>query len=435
MARQFIGRSGAIYGKVAAWLLGGLISFNATLIQAAPQDGWWWNPNEGGRGFFLEVQGPRMFMSGYFYGDDGRATWLVSNDPMPNPAFYQGNLLAFGNGQSLLGDYRAPGAPSVQGTVTLQFTDDTHAVMTWPGGVVPIERYNYRSGITAFQPKNGWWWNPQESGRGFSIELQGNHMFIGAYMYDGNGNPIWYAADALMESPNVFRAPLLQFGNGQTLTGAYRAPTSPAVVGTLTVQFSAANQATVTLSDEKSFAKQFKTFTILPLFELVVPGPSAKLWSGYYDYTRNATITTLVNKYTVEADVVNWTQPVDLDTGSYPAFYKIESGFAVVSVLQTSDFCVIEGSKGVDLKDGDLTVNAGGSYTGKITGSVTFPVTETCTLPGQQTTVLTVQFTQSFDLRMTGNLDAGGRMKGDVPNNSGIPFVVESGSWNFHPTF
>jgi hypothetical protein len=69
--------------------------------------------------------------------------------------------------------------------------------MTWPGGTVAIERFNIvPNGLTlapqASQPEAGWWWNPNESGRGFFLEWQGGQLFMAGYMYDDQGNPIWY---------------------------------------------------------------------------------------------------------------------------------------------------------------------------------------------------------------------------------------------------
>lgn len=426
------------YATLTAWLLGGLISLTATLIQAAPQDGWWFNPNEGGRGFFLQIQGPRMFMSGYFYGNDGRATWLVSNDLMPNPDFYEGRLLAFGNGQTLVGDYRHPDAAVDAGPVSLRFTDGRHGTLTWAGGAVPIERYQFQHGANAaFQPATGWWWNPDESGRGFSIELQGDHMFIGAYMYDANGNPVWYVADALMQSANRFTGPLLQFANGQTLTGAYRAPTPPAVVGTLTVQFSAANQATVTLSDEKSFAKAGpKTIIILPMYELhpFVPAQLAKFWVGGFDTTRVFALDPVRNEYTADVPVMTWAIPLPDDLvnlQAYPAIYKIVNGFAVVSTKQTSPFCEITGATSVDLGPGDgtLTIEANGSYTGIVSKTFKMNVTEVCDFPNVGRVSTSVVLDESIGFNMNGTIESG-VMKGKVID-PGFPNVTFSGSWDF----
>lgn len=43
-------------------------------------------------------------------------------------------------------------------------------------------------------PMDGWYWNPNESGRGLNIELQDDLMFISFFHYDNAGNPIWWVA-------------------------------------------------------------------------------------------------------------------------------------------------------------------------------------------------------------------------------------------------
>lgn len=68
-----------------------------------PQPGWWWNPNESGRGFSIEVSQNTLVMAGYLYDTSGRATWYTSAGPMANNTLYQGTLQSFGNGQTLTG--------------------------------------------------------------------------------------------------------------------------------------------------------------------------------------------------------------------------------------------------------------------------------------------------------------------------------------------
>lgn len=45
-----------------------------------------------------------------------------------------------------------------------------------------------------FTPESGFWWNPDEPGYGYTIEIQDNFMFVAFYVYDEFGNPIWYSA-------------------------------------------------------------------------------------------------------------------------------------------------------------------------------------------------------------------------------------------------
>ncbi|HWQ94135.1 MAG TPA: S8 family serine peptidase, partial [Gammaproteobacteria bacterium] len=214
-----------------------------------PQPGWWWNPDQSGRGFTIEVRGSNLFMAGYLYADNGRATWLVSAGAMTNASSYSGPLMAFGGGQTLTGAYKSNTLtnPNV-GTITLQFSNARHGTLTWPGGTMPIERFPFGSGTASFQPESGWWWNEAESGRGFAIEVQGNNLFMAGYMYDSSGNPIWYVSSGGMTFSNLYQGSWLQFANGQTLTGTYQPPSQPpANVGALTLQFTSATTAILTL--------------------------------------------------------------------------------------------------------------------------------------------------------------------------------------------
>jgi serine protease len=233
----------------------GIVNAAAAVAQArdqaspGPQTGWWWNEAESGRGFTIEVRGNTMFMAGYLYADDGRATWLVSAGAMTNPNLYSGQLLSFGEGQTLSGPFKSNKLTNGNvGNITLQFIDATHGTLTWPGGTIPIERFIFKSGTPAFQPETGWWWNEAESGRGFAVEIQGNTLFMGGYMYDDSGNPIWYVTTGTMASPTLYQGVWLQFADGQTLTGPYKVNRLiNNNVGSITLQFSSTTTATLTL--------------------------------------------------------------------------------------------------------------------------------------------------------------------------------------------
>ncbi|MFO1312965.1 MAG: hypothetical protein U1F41_12970 [Burkholderiales bacterium] len=103
----------------------GVLFMLAGPARAAPEVGWWWNPNESGRGFFVESQNGIIYIAGYFYEPDGRATWLVAGGPNSDSYNYQGQLLAFASGQTLGGPYRPPQAPVAVGQVGIEFTGPT----------------------------------------------------------------------------------------------------------------------------------------------------------------------------------------------------------------------------------------------------------------------------------------------------------------------
>jgi alpha-tubulin suppressor-like RCC1 family protein len=228
-----------------------------------PQTGWWWNPLEDGRGFSIEKHGNNLFFASFLYDVSGRATWVVSSGPVSlDGALFTGDLFSAHGGQTLGGAY--PGFPAVdnRGTVTLAFSDASHGSMVWPGGTVPIQRFDIiPNGLTLAptpnQPENGWWWNPDESGRGFFLEWQGGVLDIAGYMYDDAGNPVWYITVDAMKGADgrTFANNWLSYGGGQTLTGAWQPNHQVSNdVAPLTIQFSGPDSAIMTLPNGRTTA-------------------------------------------------------------------------------------------------------------------------------------------------------------------------------------
>ena len=103
---------------------------------------------------------------------------------------------------------RIRGVPrsATRARVTLTFNSATNGTLIWPGGTVPIQRLPFvQNGFglapLANQPENGWWWNEDESGRGFFMEWQGESLDVAGYMYDEQGNSVWYLTVAQMSRP------------------------------------------------------------------------------------------------------------------------------------------------------------------------------------------------------------------------------------------
>ena len=106
---------------------------------AAPQTGWWWNPNESGRGFFVESHDGLTFIGAYLYDDDGHAKWVIAGGPNADPYNFSGDLIYKTTGQTLFGNSVAPGD-----AITVQFfaqkgTLLVHGVTTskYPTGTAP----------------------------------------------------------------------------------------------------------------------------------------------------------------------------------------------------------------------------------------------------------------------------------------------------------
>jgi alpha-tubulin suppressor-like RCC1 family protein len=221
-----------------------------------PATGWWWNPAEPGRGFMIEVQNGQLFMATFLYSFSGEATWFGSGPSGYGSGVYAGVLNLYGGGQTLTGAYTpATLVGGSFGTITIDFSSATTGSITWPEGTIPIERFDIVPGgstatIPSGTPQAGWWWNANEPGRGFSLEIQNGNILIAGYMYDANGNPIWYSSQGPMTGTSSYQGNWIQYGYGQTLTGSFQsASVVNANVGALTIQFSSPTAGMMTLPD------------------------------------------------------------------------------------------------------------------------------------------------------------------------------------------
>ena len=47
---------------------------------------------------------------------------------------------------------------------------------------------------SAFTPRIGHWWNPNESGRGYNVDVHDGILIFNVCAYEANGDPEWYLA-------------------------------------------------------------------------------------------------------------------------------------------------------------------------------------------------------------------------------------------------
>ncbi|HEX7607451.1 MAG TPA: hypothetical protein VF348_12115, partial [Usitatibacter sp.] len=110
-------------------------SLNAAPLAGQPESGWWWNPAESGRGFFIEWQGDTVDIAGYMYDDAGNPVWYIGVYQTPNPRLLSGNWWSYANGQSMFGTYRpATQTSNTVAPLTVTFSAPDTAVMTLPNG-------------------------------------------------------------------------------------------------------------------------------------------------------------------------------------------------------------------------------------------------------------------------------------------------------------
>jgi len=233
-----------------------LLSGSAPLSPSA-LSGLWWNPGESGWGVSFTQRRNVVFGAWYTYDSAGKPKWYVaSNCALPagvtgTSGTCTGQLFQVTGPTFFTGTFN-PSMDNVAavGTFSVAFTDANHATMTYSvngtGRTVPIVRQSVGTGSTAAVVDfTDLWWNPNESGWGMVVTQQLGNIFIAWYVYDNSGNPVWYVV------PNCTLVGSSCSGTAYSTTGPPLGPSfdSTAVhataVGSLTVTFSDANNASV----------------------------------------------------------------------------------------------------------------------------------------------------------------------------------------------
>jgi len=239
----------------------------------APENGWWWNPSESGSGYAIERQGNSIFMAAFLYETSGAATWYATLLSLQPDGTYKGDMTRYVGGKSLLGSYKAPTSTTVVATATASFPKPDMGTMTisFPNGAstrtIPISRFAFAT--PSFEPskgnfQSGWWWNDQESGTGYFIEVQGSSAFIASFMYDTSGQPTWYASLSSLTGANLLSGALDMYANGQALGGTYKAPTASAgAAGSMSYGFTGESLGSMTLPNSSKVA--IKRFAFDPV--------------------------------------------------------------------------------------------------------------------------------------------------------------------------
>jgi phospholipase C len=230
-----------------------LMCASFSVAQVVPQAGWWYNPNAPGTGVFLEDQNGYVFLTTQVYDAGGQATWTIATGSMSGSTF-AAPLQTFCCGQTLGGPFQPNKATGTAGNISITFSDTQHGTMTWPGGTVPIQRLSFTSSPTAIAPQAGapqpgWWWNPNQSGTAFHVDIQGSNIFADAMVYSSTGSAIWYLAYGGMQSPTLFQGQWNEYCCGQTLSGPYQPNQLKASAGSTTFQFTSATTGVVSFAN------------------------------------------------------------------------------------------------------------------------------------------------------------------------------------------
>lgn len=191
----------------------------AALADRSPfAQGHWWDPSRSGSGFDIFNAGGQVGLVWFTYDASGRPMWYTAG----------GTLASMGTQSWPLLKHRWSGgrkaAPTVVGSLRLTLRNPEQADVTWSIGaqqgiwnIQPL----IGSGVINEVDHSGHWFDPANSGWGFSLVEQGDVLGGALFTYDAAGEPTWVAGFA-RGSSNV---EYLAF-NGACPWCGYREPTS-----------------------------------------------------------------------------------------------------------------------------------------------------------------------------------------------------------------
>ena len=105
----------------------------------------------------------------------------------------------------------------------------------------------------SFTPVAGLWWNGDESGTGYALDVKHGVLVVTLYSYTAAGAPIWYLASGPITN-NVFTTTLDKYRDGQCISCTYKPTTPNGNDGTVSITFTSNTTATMTLPGGRTFA-------------------------------------------------------------------------------------------------------------------------------------------------------------------------------------
>lgn len=98
-------------------------------------------------------------------------------------------------------------------------------------------------------PTTGFWYNPEQSGSGLSIEVKNRTVFGAYYGYDEEGKPIWFTFTGQLQNSSKtgvmweLDSDLLEFKDGNSLNNDYQPPTLLDPAHQIHIEFNHMNHA------------------------------------------------------------------------------------------------------------------------------------------------------------------------------------------------
>ena len=234
--------------------------FRTTIASAGPanySDMWWAGTAENGWGMSIQQHGQIQLNALYVYDNAGKPIWYVLPGGMWNSDFttYAGAI--YQPTSAPLNNYSKEqfkvGAPV--GNISINFTSNSTATLQYVingiSGQKSIQRQLFGRGTSPMTVGDMWWGGTAQDGWGISITQQAGILFAAWYTYGPDGKATWYVMTDGTWSGNTYTGSFFSTTSSAWLGVTYD-PNQLKIVppdgkmGTLTLNFSDANNATMT---------------------------------------------------------------------------------------------------------------------------------------------------------------------------------------------
>ena len=122
----------------------------------------------------------------------------------------------------------------------------------------------------------GFWYNPTQTGRGYSIEQRGQNLFVSYYVYDATGNATWFVTNCPLNGTSCSGS-MSAYKGGVTLSSLSSNLVANGSVGTATLNFSTPTSATLTWPAGTINLQRYAFASAN-----VVPGPAGSPETGWW---------------------------------------------------------------------------------------------------------------------------------------------------------
>jgi hypothetical protein len=175
--------------RLLASLLAVFLTMAVTAANAVtPSLGLWWNPDEPGRGYVFDRQGGTMVVTIYAYDAGGDSTWYLGAGAFDSSeTAFQADFNSFSGGQCLGCAFRTPSGTEF-GTISIDFSDAEHAILTYPGGSTSIEHFIYGYGSQEDKLMGYWVFTAViPDGNDYGPQVLGEYLLFDSHYTDATG--------------------------------------------------------------------------------------------------------------------------------------------------------------------------------------------------------------------------------------------------------